>query len=75
MKRVRILKRKDNKKMKQNVQRNISTILETNTSTSEVNKFLDRIMDCSNFHRIIAITPINYGNNIAYVIDYETINC
>lgn len=60
--------------MKQDIKRNISTVVESPHNTSNINNVLDKITGSNNFNRIISITPIPMwkGTNIAYVIDYET---
>lgn len=60
--------------MKQEVKRNISTVVESDDYTSSINNVLDKITGSNNFNRIISITPISMcqGSKIAYVIDYET---
>lgn len=60
--------------MKQEINRNISTVVESPHDTFNINSVLDKITGSNNFNRIISITPIPMweGSKIAYVIDYET---
>lgn len=60
--------------MKQEIKRNISTVVESAYDTLNINSVLDKITGSKNFNRIISITPISMwqGSKIAYVIDYET---
>lgn len=60
--------------MKQEIKRNISTVVESAHDTSTINNVLDKITGSNNFNRIISITPISMwqGTKIAYIIDYET---
>ena len=60
--------------MKQEIKRNISTVVEAAYDTLNLNSVLDKITGSSNFNKIISITPIPMwdGSKIAYVIDYET---
>ena len=60
--------------MKQEIKRNISTVVESAHDTLNINNVLDKITGSNNFNRIISITPIAMwqGSKIAYVIDYET---
>lgn len=60
--------------MKQEIKRNISTVVESAHDTLNINTVLDKIIGSNNFNRIISITPISMwqGTKIAYVIDYET---